>query len=489
MGCGMVARLTLIFVFSLAGIKAYASDINETSSRHLRSAIMCDVATKPGHKPRFSGRDNIIVSEVNYTYADLDGDTVPEFITGAWDEPLGDYPLPHHPDHSARNRSAFPYHFYSRNADFAVPANTSFQMARKIITNDFNNDGRHDVAFIQHGPDFAPYEPRHNDIMLSQPDGSYEVTRLPGPKSLFHGGSSGDIDNDGDVDILVTPGPDNEVLLYLNNGDGTFSHSTLFSDIGRNYNMVLWDVDDDGNLDVLLDGHEEPLAIFWGDGAGDFSDRQVISGFDDQVMHDIDFADFDGDGKMELAVLSSLKGMKKRKGWYVGFKIQTVRHTDRTFSEPVLIHHSPIFWLAWITACDLKDDGRVDLVYEQHGERWHGEMMAYTGLLDFTKIDKLVWRNDGNGVFSLYRIEDPQYFNFDETSAADRLAWTRLIEKAQGLGLSLTHYDAPQTYYPTGNGKTYRGSDSFHPANIRNEPLDPNGPTSTDYSGIEHDFF
>ena len=60
-------------------------------------------------------------------------------------------------------------------------------------------------------------------------------------------------------------------------------------------------------------------------------------------------------------------------------------------------------------------DGQIDLVYEQHGERWHGEMMAYTKILDFTKIDKLVWQNTGDGNFKFFLIEDPQYFEGDES--------------------------------------------------------------------------
>ena len=145
-------------------------------------------------------------------------------MTGAWDEPLGNYKLQHHPDHKTRNRSAFQYHFYSNDPDFITPKGTRFLLARTILNNDFNNDGKSDLVFIQHGPDFAPYVPRRNEILLSQPDGSYKVSYLPGTKSLFHGGASGDVDADGDVDIIATPGPKNEVILYQNNSDGTFKY-------------------------------------------------------------------------------------------------------------------------------------------------------------------------------------------------------------------------------------------------------------------------
>ena len=175
----------LLFTVFICQNSFAVADINETTSRYIRTNIMCEVATKPGYKPRFTGRDNIIVSEVNYAYADLNSDGVPEFVTGAWDEPLGNFKLKHHPDHNSRNRTAFQYHFYSNDPEFIVPKGTRFLGARTILNNDFNGDGKSDMVFIQGGPDFPPYVPRHNEILLSQPDGSYCVSNYRGLRANF----------------------------------------------------------------------------------------------------------------------------------------------------------------------------------------------------------------------------------------------------------------------------------------------------------------
>ena len=164
------------------------SDINRTTDRHLRQEIMCRVATTPGLKPRFREFDNLRVSNTNNAYADLDLDGRPEFISGFSDETSTSdrQPLLREGNYE-RSRLKSQYMFFSPNPDFEIPRGTRFLMARTILVQDFNNDGRHDVVFIQHGPDSAPYEPRRNEIMLSG-HGGYKVKYLPGPKSLFHGG-------------------------------------------------------------------------------------------------------------------------------------------------------------------------------------------------------------------------------------------------------------------------------------------------------------
>ncbi len=257
----------LVFLPSVA-----MCEINETTDRFVRSKHSCQIASTPMLKPNLKGFDFIRADSVNIGYADLNLDGIPEIITGASDETYQVDDNRFFSGNAERSRKSHQYSFYSTNADFALPSGTRFMLARTILTQDFNYDGKDDVVFVEHGPDQAPYEPRRNEILISGPKG-YNVKYLPGPASLYHGGAAGDIDGDNDVDIVVTPGPNNEVYAYINNGKGSFKIRTLFTDIGRNYNIKLWDFDNDGKLDIMIDGQVEPLTVFWGDGNGHFSEK------------------------------------------------------------------------------------------------------------------------------------------------------------------------------------------------------------------------
>jgi hypothetical protein len=377
-----------------------------------------------------------------------------------------------------------------------VPKGTKFSVARQIIVNDFNNDNLDDLFFIQHGPDVPNKKfPQKNEIMLSSKAG-YKVRYAPGEKSIWHGGAAGDIDNDGDIDVIASPllnklGEMTDIGLYENTGQGTFTFKRLFKNVGRIYFLELWDINRDGYLDILMDGHEEDLKISFGKKNGFFSKPKTFLKTPNSLTQAIDFADIDNDGIQDVIRLSSLStDISKKKYsydmYYGGFEIEVLKlDQGRVLSSNTITkhihpkgHHS---WLARLSACDIKNDGKMDIVYEKIGE---GNFFTnynifgqkdYNPSYDWSKTDKVIWFNKGDSKFEIIRFEDPMYFrdNSRFQNRENEKYIKQLYDHADKHGVSLRKFVPGKVYYETDDKKLFRRNDKklqpypFYPLEIQ----------------------
>ena len=102
---------------------------------------------------------------------------------------------------------------------------------------------------------------------------------------------AGDVDRDGDADIVVGSGT---VHVLRSTGAGTVSSTLAVGGFARWFELA--DLNRDGSLDVLV-AHDGRVTAFDGDGAGGFSPRPAGDG----DIYQFALGDLNHDGRLDLA--------------------------------------------------------------------------------------------------------------------------------------------------------------------------------------------
>ncbi len=174
----------------------------------------------------------------------------------------------------------------------------------------------------------------------------------------------GDVDNDGDQDLVVTGLEDvgfagNPITeVFLNDGTCSFGAPIVLTGVSRS--SADWgDVDADGDLDLLVTGKAASgnltrvyLNSFAQTGVVGFTNS--TNTFDGVETGDGKFGDFDGDGDLDFAIIGATSSANL-------FKIY-VNDGNGTFTSPFSIASTGFLRQSNLLWADLENDGAMELV-------------------------------------------------------------------------------------------------------------------------------
>ena len=244
------------------------------------------------------------------------------------------------------------------NYDATVLLETTSQTSANVSIGDVNDDGHQDIVLAK-----GRHWPLMNRVLIGDGKGGFSsASNLGDEADRSYFGQLYDMDGDGDLDVVVSNDEPDTNKVYLNDGSGSFEVSSLFGETAwKTRNASIADMNGDGLPDIIVanrssnprsggTGGSNYICLNQGD--GNFEGECIA--FSHYSATTITPADFNGDGLMDLAVPHRDGGQShvfiQRKSLFSDLDFRRVPFGPSNASVRAS------------QAADFNGDGRVDIV-------------------------------------------------------------------------------------------------------------------------------
>jgi hypothetical protein len=222
---------------------------------------------------------------------------------------------------------------------------------QSVTIGDFNGDGKLDLVTANNSGSNV-------SILLGNGDGTFQAPVSYSTASGPYWVASGDFNADGKLDLAVADLGHNTVSILLGKGDGTFQPHVDYATGKSPQYVSIGDFNKDGFLDLAVATGANSVSILLGKGDGTFQPHVDYATQFNPIS--IAIGDFNRDGKLDLAVANECGSSSTCSSGVLGSVSVLLGNGDGTFQAQVP-YNTDTFPFS-VTATDVNDDGRLDLV-------------------------------------------------------------------------------------------------------------------------------
>ena len=244
----------------------------------------------------------------------------------------------------------------------------------------------------------------------------------------------GDIDNDGDNDIVTSSPEYGRINFLTNDGSGNFTLTTTSQFIATNQ-LLLEDIDNDDDLDIVTAGYDEWGIYMKKNYNGTFGPAINIDNF--QVADDIFLEDIDNDGFKDVIGTSARYSPNENLLFYY-------LNNNGTFGQKIIINSKDSEFSSRknLFVSDINNDNKNDILV---GQSWEDQRLSYYTNESILNIEDGILLNNKNSIFYPnpvidvlnWNISDPtNFYDIDILNAQGAIIFFDMNYEGNNISLS-----------------------------------------------------